>query len=99
MKKKVVLTLIVVLIMAIASAVILSGCNNTLREVTEIRVEDTEIFMAPRGEPSTYQINASVLPITAKNQAVYFRYEKDTDRKFISIDANGFIKARAAPAT
>ena len=66
MKKKVVLTLIVVLIMAIASAVILSGCNNTLREVTEIRVEDTEIFMAPRGEPSTYQINASVLPITAK---------------------------------
>jgi hypothetical protein len=95
MKKKVVLTLIVVLIMAIASAVILSGCNNTLRKVTEIRVEDTEIFMAPRGEPSTYQINASVLPITAKNQAVYFRYEKDTDREFISIDANGFIKARA----
>lgn len=92
MKKKVFLTLIVVLIMAVSCAVILSGCNN---EVTDIRVEDTEIFMAPRGEPSTYKINAYVLPTNAKNQNVYFRYDDDKDREFISIDSNGLVKARA----
>lgn len=94
MRKKILSILIIILIIAACCAFILGGCDKT-REVTDIRVDTTEIFMAPYGEPSQFKINASVLPVNAKNQAVYYRYEDAADRQFISIDANGLIKARA----
>lgn len=92
MKKKILLVFIAALAILLIVAG-LSACQGR-KEVTEIRVDNTEIKMSPYGEPSIYKLNVQVLPQTAKEQGFYFRYEDAADRQYLRISPDGTLEGK-----
>ncbi|MBQ8178032.1 MAG: hypothetical protein IJ033_02450 [Clostridia bacterium] len=97
MKARSRLTLIILTLVTVLCAVALLGCNDTqIKEgsAERIQVEDTHVYLAPEGDPSTYQLKPLVYPVETASQKVYYRLADNTDREFLEVSADGVLKAR-----
>ena len=96
MKTKSRLTLIILTLVAVLVAVALFGCTPTERKegsAERIQIEDTHVFLAPEGEPSSYQLKPLVYPVDTASQKVYYRLKDNTDREFLDVSADGVLQA------
>ena len=96
MKTKSRLTLIILTLVAVLIAVALFGCTPAERKegsAERIQIEDTHVFLAPEGEPSTYQLKPLVYPVETASQKVYYRLQDNTDREFLDVSADGVLQA------
>ena len=70
----------------------LLGCTPEQRKegsAERIQVEDTHVYLAPQGEPSTYQLKPLVYPVETASQKVYYRLADNTDREYLDVSASG----------
>lgn len=99
MKRRGILLTLIAITVILLSALILAGCTNNNGEtggipVTDIRVEDTDIYMAPSGVPSVYQLNPVVYPKDASNKRVSFELLDTADSRYLTVTTTGRIEAR-----
>lgn len=101
---------LVLILFVIVVAIVLQGCGENLalspflqnikdtfsstKEVTQIQVKDTTIYLAPEGDAREYQLVPIVYPLDAKNQDVYFKHVDSTDRDYLNISLDGLLFAR-----
>ena len=74
----------------------LLGCTPEQRKegsAERIQVEDTHVYLAPQGEPSTYQLKPLVYPVETASQKVYYRLADNTDREYLDVSASGLLRA------
>lgn len=96
MKTKSRLTLIILVMVAVLVIAALVGCTPTERKegsAERIQIEDTHVFLAPEGEPSTYQLKPLVYPVETASQKVYYRLKDNVDREFLDVSADGVLQA------
>lgn len=97
MKARFRLTFIILALITVLCAVALFGCTPEERKegsAERIQVEDTHVYLAPEGVPSTYQLKPLVYPVETASQKVYYRLADNTDREFLEVSADGVLKAR-----
>lgn len=94
--KKLSLAAIIALMVLICVAVF-AGCNTTDAQadmrVTAVQIQDIDIYMAPTGEPSTFQLEAWVMPSNATNKALTYKILDYEDRAYLTVDSSGKITA------
>lgn len=96
MKRRPYLLILILCVAAVAALLsgALSGCAKN-SGIESIQVEDTHVYMAPMGEPSTYQINAVVYPVETASQKVYYKLADGKDSKYLTVSTTGLITATA----
>lgn len=94
--KKLSLAAIIALMVLICVAVF-AGCKTTDAQagmrVTAVQIEDIDIYMAPTGEPSTFQLEAWVMPSNAANKDLTYKILDYEDRAYLTVDSTGKITA------
>lgn len=96
MKARFRLTFIILALVVVICAIALFGCTPEQRKegsAERIQVEDTHIYLAPQGDPSTYQLKPLVYPVDTASQKVYYRLADNTDREYLDVSAEGLIRA------
>ena len=94
MKTRGIFTLILVIIFTLVVGVSLTACNTEEAEVTRVSLETNEIFLAPEGDPATYQLKPIVYPTTAKNQTVNYKLVEPSDSEYIEVSTKGLVTAK-----
>lgn len=94
--KKFRLTLYIVVLLAILIAGGVVGCTQSTSKdaATSIQVEETHVYLAPEGDPSTYIFKPSVFPLETASQEVYYRLLDSKDREFVNISSDGVLQAK-----
>ena len=95
MKAKSRIMILIFVVVTVVTTMTLFGCTSEKKEgsAERIQVEDTHIFLAPEGDPSTYQLKPLVYPVETASQKVYYRLKDNTDREFLEVSASGVLKA------
>lgn len=91
------LILIIMLFAAFAAVIALTGCNDAAvgaDAAERIQVDDTHVYLAPTGDPSTFQLTPIVYPIATASQKVYYKLADTSDKKYLSVDENGVLQAK-----
>lgn len=63
-------------------------------EVTGLRIDKANVFMAPAGGASTYQLNVEILPSNATNRKLKYFIPSEY-LTYVSVDNKGFLTAHA----
>ena len=82
---------------AFAAVIALTGCNDAAvgaDAAERIQVDDTHVYLAPTGDPSTFQLTPIVYPIATASQKVYYKLADTSDKKYLSVDENGVLQAK-----
>lgn len=61
--------------------------------VTQIQLDNTEIYIGEAGEASTFQLKPIIIPANAANKSVSYRILDSADKEFISLSGDGVVTA------
>ncbi len=61
-------------------------------EVTALRIESAQVYMATSGDPSTYQVEAEIVPANATNRKLSY-YIPSEYYEYVTVDAGGLLTA------
>ena len=95
--------MIIMLLAATAAVIALAGCSDNVTQRADaaerIQVDDTHVYLAPTGAPSTFKLNPIVYPIDTASQKVYYKLADSSDKKYLSVNESGVLQAKGIQKT
>lgn len=89
-----------IVLLTLFTVCVLAGCEladaDAVTHVTAVQIEDTNVYMAPYGEPSEFYLKPWVMPSDVANKGVTYRVLDPADKVYATVDTTGKVTATRA---